>query len=135
MAGGHNSIAHPRKRLVLVVDDDSRVRESLADLLSASGIGTVCFSSAGALLDSDALANSHCVISDVRMPGIDGWKLQEIVSATHPHVLVIFISSFKDQQAAERAFARGAFAFLYKPFDGEELLGIVEAALSQVADS
>jgi FixJ family two-component response regulator len=135
MAGCRKATDSQIRRLVLVVDDDSRVRESLADLLSASGIEARCFSSAQALLESGALVDSQCVITDVRMPGIDGWELQERVAAISPHVLMVFISAFKDQQAAERAFALGAFAFLYKPFDGEELLGLVEAALSQAADS
>lgn len=135
MAACTKSMDLPTRRLVLVVDDDSRVRESLADLLSASGIEARCFSSAGALLDSSALADSQCVISDVRMPGIDGWELQRLVSAMHPHILIIFVSAFKDQKAAERAFALGAFAFLYKPFDGEELLRLVEEALSRATEA
>jgi FixJ family two-component response regulator len=67
------------------------------------------------------------------MPGIDGWELQKFVAAAHPHVFIIFISAFQDQQAFERARALGAFAFLYKPFDGEELLRTVASALSQFA--
>ena len=122
------------ERLVLVVDDDSRVRESLRDLLGSAGIDALCFSSAEALFHSGALARSGCLITDVRMPEIDGWELQKFVAAAHPHVFIIFISAFQDQQAFERALALGAFAFLYKPFDGEELLRTVESALSQSAE-
>jgi FixJ family two-component response regulator len=121
------------ERLVLVVDDDSRVLESLRDLLGSAGLDALCFSSAEALVDSGALARSCCLITDVRMPGIDGWELQKFVAAAHPHVFIIFISAFQDQQAFERARALGAFAFLYKPFDGEELLRTVASALSQFA--
>jgi FixJ family two-component response regulator len=121
------------ERLVLVVDDDSRVLESLRDLLGSAGLDALCFSSAEALFDSGALARSCCLITDVRMPGIDGWELQKFVAAAHPHVFIIFISAFQDQQAFERARALGAFAFLYKPFDGEELLRTVASALSQFA--
>jgi FixJ family two-component response regulator len=121
-------------RLVLVVDDDSRVRESLADLLNSTGIQTLCFSTAEALVSSGALAHSRCVITDVRMPGLDGLELQWLIVATEPGVRIIFISAFQDQQTVERARASGAFAFLYKPFDGEELLSTVEAALSQAAE-
>jgi FixJ family two-component response regulator len=123
------------ERFVLVVDDDSRVRESLTGLLGSAGIRVLCFCSAEALIDSRALAKSSCLITDVRMPEIDGWELQKRVARTHPHVFIIFISAFQDQQAFQRAFALGAFAFLYKPFDGEELLRTVEAALSQSAGS
>jgi FixJ family two-component response regulator len=121
------------ERLVLVVDDDSRVRESLRDLLGSAGLDALCFSSAEALYDSGALARSACLITDVRMPEIDGWELQRFVAAAHPHVSIIFISAFQDQQAFERALALGAFAFLCKPFDGEELLRTVASALSQSA--
>jgi FixJ family two-component response regulator len=121
------------ERLVLVVDDDSRVRESLRDLLGSAGLDALCFSSAEALLHSGALARSGCLITDVRMPGIDGWELQNFVAAVHPHVFIIFISAFQNQQASERALVLGAFAFLYKPFDGEELLRTVESALSHSA--
>jgi FixJ family two-component response regulator len=121
-------------RLVLVVDDDARIRESLADLLNSTGIHTLCFSSADALLTSGALANSRCVITDVRMPDLDGMELQKLILARDPSVRIIFISAFQDQQTVEIARASGAFAFLYKPFDGEELLSTVEAALSQAAE-
>jgi FixJ family two-component response regulator len=121
------------ERLVLVVDDDSRVRESLRDLLGSAGLDPLCFSSAAALFDSGALARCRCLITDVRMPAIDGWELQKFVAAAYPHVFIIFISAFQDQQAFERAFAIGAFAFLYKPFDGEELLRTVNSALTQSA--
>ena len=123
----------PKERLVLVVDDDSRVRDSLRDLLVSAGVDALCFGSAEALVRSGALARSSCLITDVRMPEIDGWELQKLVAATYPHVFIIFISAFQDQQAFERARARGAFAFHYKPFDGEELLRTVESALSQSA--
>jgi FixJ family two-component response regulator len=118
------------ERLVLVVDDDSRIRESLRDLLGSAGFDALCFSSAEALFDSGALARSGCLITDVRMPEIDGWELQKFVVSVYPHVFIIFISAFQDQQAFERALAFGAFAFLYKPFDGEELLRTVASALS-----
>jgi FixJ family two-component response regulator len=121
------------ERLVLVVDDDSRVRESLRDLLGSAGLDALCFSSAAALFDSGALGRSGCLITDVRMPEIDGWELQRLVAAAHPHVSIVFISAYQDQQTFERALALGAFAFLYKPFDGEELLRTVASALSQSA--
>jgi FixJ family two-component response regulator len=119
---------------VLVVDDDARVRESLADLLNSSGIQTLCFSSTDALLTSGALAQSRCVITDVRMPGLDGLELQKLIVSRDPSIRIIFISAFQDQQTVESARASGGFAFLYKPFDGEELLSTVEAALSQAAE-
>jgi FixJ family two-component response regulator len=120
--------------LVLVVDDDVRVRESVADLLSSGGIDTLCFASAETLLRSNALRSARCLITDIRMPGIDGWELHRRVSQTHPQILAIIISAFQEQHAQEHARSVGAFAFLFKPFDGEELLRTVEAALLHAAD-
>jgi len=119
--------------LVLVVDDDARVRESIADLLSSGGIDTLCFASAEALLDSDALHDARCLITDIRMPGIDGWELHRRISQTHPQIFTIIISAFQERHAQEHARSVGAFAFLFKPFDGEELLRTVEAALLHAA--
>lgn len=121
-------------RLVLVVDDDARVRESLADLLHSAGIQALCFGSGQALLSSKALDASTCLITDVRMPGMDGWQLQQLLAFTHPGILIIFLSAFQDPDAVECARRLGAFAFIYKPFDGEELLRIVESALLQLSD-
>jgi FixJ family two-component response regulator len=118
---------------VVVVDDDARVRESIADLLSSDGIDTLCFASAETLLDSDALHSARCVITDIRMPGIDGWELHRRISHAHPQILTIIISAFQEQHAQEHARSVDAFAFLFKPFDGEELLRTVEAALLYAA--
>jgi FixJ family two-component response regulator len=119
--------------LVLVVDDDARVRESLQDLLSSAGIDTLCVASAEALLNSDTLRSARCLITDIRMPGIDGWELHRRVSQAHPQILTIIISAFPEQHVQEHARSVGAFAFLFKPFDGEELLRTVEAALLHAA--
>ena len=123
---------HPAQ-LVLVVDDDSRVRESLNSLLSAAGIHSIPFSSGEELIHSLALRDAGCLITDVRMPGMDGWELQRRGAATYPHVPIIFLSAFQDQEAFERACKLGVFAFLYKPFDGEELLRVVKGALGRIA--
>jgi FixJ family two-component response regulator len=133
MAMCNRSAEKSTRRLVLLVDDDTRVRESLKGLFGSAGIETLSFDSGEALLRSNVLATSSCLITDVRMPGMDGWELQGLVSKIHPHVLIIFISAFQDSREVERAFALGAFALLHKPFDGEDLLRIVEAALSQSA--
>ena len=88
------------------------------------------FSSGGQVLESDALADAGCLITDVRMPGMNGWELFRSTVATHPLLPVIFVTAHQDEEALRRALDGGAFAFLYKPFDGEELLGTVEAALN-----
>ena len=116
--------------LVVVVDDDSRVRRSLETLLSSAGIEAQIFASGEEALLAADLAAASCLISDVRMPGIDGWELQRRTTAAHPGLPLIFVTAHRDDDAHKHALSMGAFAFFYKPFDGEELLLSVEAALT-----
>jgi FixJ family two-component response regulator len=63
------------------------------------------------------------------MPGIDGCELQRRIASTRPALPVIFVTAHQDDEIRQNVLARGAVAFLYKPFDGEELLNIVDAAM------
>ncbi len=120
---------HRPNCIVAVVDDDPRIRESVADLLASAGIDARLFSSAEDLLKADELTLSCCLITDVRMPGIDGWELQKIARKQAPALPIIFITAHQDTLAHSRARDLGAFAILYKPFDAEELLALVESAI------
>jgi FixJ family two-component response regulator len=116
------------QRIVVVVDDDPRVRQALESLLSSAGTEVRVFSSGRQVLESDALTDAGCLITDVRMPGMDGWELFRRTADAYPFLPIIFITAHQDDDAVRRALNRGAFAFLYKPFNGEELLDAVEAA-------
>jgi FixJ family two-component response regulator len=116
--------------IVIGVDDDFRVRESLASLLESAGWTPVMFASAEDFLSSGVLARAECLISDVRMPGMDGLELQRRVRFERPTLPVIFITAHNNSEVRRRALADGAMEFLYKPFDGTELLQIIERALS-----
>lgn len=117
------------ERVVVVVDDDPRVRQSLEGLLNSAGIDVRVFSSSAEVLESGALDAADCLITDVRMPGIDGWELQRRTTGAYPLLPLIFVTAHQDEEAFRCALSGGAFAFLYKPFDGEELLRTVEDAL------
>jgi FixJ family two-component response regulator len=117
--------------VVVGVDDDVRVRESIARLATSAGYTAIMFPSAEALLASGALEGADCLISDVRMPGMDGLELQQRVRTESPRLPVILISGQLDEGVRERALHLGAVAFLYKPFDGEELLRVIQRALEQ----
>jgi FixJ family two-component response regulator len=69
------------------------------------------------------------------MPGIDGWELQRRTRSAYPLLPLIFVTAHQDDDALRRALSGGAFALLYKPFDGEELLRTVEAALNTYNDN
>jgi FixJ family two-component response regulator len=115
-------------RSVIVVDDDPRVRQSLEGLLSSAGFRIQLFGSAAEVLASGVLEHASCLITDIRMPGIDGWELLRRSAALYPDLPLIFVTAHHDETAPEQARASGAFAFFYKPFDGEELLRTVAAA-------
>ncbi len=114
--------------MVAVVDDDPRIRESIEALLSSAGFTACIFNSAEEVVDSNALATFCCLVTDVRMPGMDGWELQRITACRFPELPVIFITAHQDDIGYRQAIDLGAFGVLYKPFDGEELLLMVEAA-------
>ncbi|HEV8041206.1 MAG TPA: response regulator [Bryobacteraceae bacterium] len=117
------------KHLVVGVDDDFRLRESLKSLVESAGYAAAVYSSAEEFLRSGALAGATCLVTDVRMPGMNGIELQRRIRLDRPELPVIFISAHQDDEAREQALEDGAIRFLYKPFDGAELLGVIEAAL------
>ena len=113
------------------MDDDFRVRESLDSLLQSVGYQVVLFASAGEFLDSGILAHAACVITDVRMPLMDGIELQRRIRKLNPGLPVIFMSAHVNEETRKLAFKDGAIDFLYKPFDAAELLRVVQTALSR----
>jgi FixJ family two-component response regulator len=121
--------ADKQNRIVAVVDDDPRVREALEHLFDSAGIEHRSFASAEEALQYGGLESIDCLIADVRMSGIDGRELQQRLSARLPKLPLIFVTAHHDAEIRQDILSRGAFAFVYKPFDGEELLNIVDAAL------
>lgn len=123
-----------RKHLVIGVDDDFRLRESLKSLVESAGYTAAMYSSAEEFLQSGALSEATCLVTDVRMPGMDGVELQRRIRLERPKLPVIFISAHQDDEARKRALDEGAMKFLYKPFDGAELLRTIEAALKETRE-
>ena len=124
----NGEVARP---LIAAVDDDFRVRESIESLLESAGYSPALFSSAEEFLSSGTLAHAACVITDVRMPGMDGIELQRRIGAEQPGLAVIFISAHVNAETRLVALREGAYEFLYKPFDAAELLKVVQAALGE----
>ncbi len=121
------------KPVIAVVDDDSRVRESLASLIESAGFTARVFSLAKEFLQEDFVAGTSCLITDVRMPGMDGLDLQRCVRLERPELPVIFITAHHDDEVERCALAQGAAFFIRKPFDAEELLRAVKTALSEAS--
>ncbi len=122
------------RRIVAVVDDDYRVRESLASLLESAGVTPVVFASAEEFLQSATLKHVRCLITDVRMPGMDGLELQRRVRKERPTLAVLFITAHNDCETKQMAVSGGAIGFLRKPFDGAELLQIISRALEGMSN-
>ena len=116
--------------VVAAVDDDFRVRESITSLLESAGYAPLVFSSGEEFLQSGALAAAMCVITDVRMPGMDGIELQRRIRLERPRLPVILISARDDAEIRQKAIDEGAVDFLCKPFDDTDLLKIVQSALT-----
>jgi FixJ family two-component response regulator len=117
--------------IVVAVDDDFRVRESLESLVESAGYEPVVFSSAEEFLQSGTLTAATCVITDVRMPGMDGIELQRRIRLVRPELPVIFISAHNSTEARQKAIDEGAVDFLYKPFNAADLLAAIQAALTK----
>jgi FixJ family two-component response regulator len=117
--------------VVVAVDDDFRVRESLQSLIESAGYEPVVFSSGEEFLLSGKLASAICVITDVRMPGMDGIELQRRIRIERPELPVIFISARTSSETRQKALDDGAVDFLYKPFNSADLLAAIQAALAK----
>lgn len=119
--------------VVHLIDDDDGVRQALAFLLTASGFAVRVHESAAAFLDAIATVQPGCVITDVRMPGIDGLELQRQLKARRLSLPVIIMTGHGDVPLAVEAMKAGAIDFLEKPFDDEALLSAVRIALDRHA--
>ncbi len=104
--------------LVCVVDDDDAVRLSMGLLIETLGLPVQSFASALEVLsDEEALRRAHCLVLDVRMPGLSGVGLQERLGRLGRTLPIIFVSAHGDVPIVARAMREGAFDFLQKPFN------------------
>jgi len=116
-----------QKSVVAIVDDDPRVLESLEELLESAGHVARTFSSAKTLLNSKALAEIDCLITDIGMPGMDGFELQRVMGEKRPGLPVILITG--RHEIAELPYAQHN-RFFRKPFDTRALLAAIGDALT-----
>jgi FixJ family two-component response regulator len=126
-------LGYSAEHLVIVVDDDPKIRESLENLLKAAGFTAAVFPSAEETLQSGSLAQASCLITDVRMPGIQGLELQRLVKRDYPALPVIVITGHRDDHVRQNALSAGAASFLYKPFDPKTLLHAIHTGISSSA--
>jgi len=121
----------PSDAVVFIVDDDELIRDSLEQLIKSTGLKAETFSSAQAFLDVDLPDFASCLILDIRMPGLSGLELQNMLIKRGTLIPIIFITGHGTVPMSVRAMKAGAMDFLQKPFEDQELLDLVNQALVQ----
>ncbi len=117
------------KSMILIVDDEPKMARAVATALQRSGHSTLTAASAAQALELMAEHGADVVVSDRRMPGMDGMELLRRLRARWPELPVILITAYGEVRSAVEAMRQGAFDYITKPFDNDELRGQVERAL------
>lgn len=120
----------PQTKLVWIVDDDHSIRWVLEKALSKENITTESFDSGEAMLKQLSLNRPLAVISDIRMPGMNGLELLELIHAKYPGLPVIIMTAHSDLDSAVSSYQSGAFEYLPKPFDIDDATAIVHRAIA-----
>lgn len=115
--------------VIAVVDDDQSILRSLEYLLESADYAVRLFTSAAALLNSGHLAEIDCLISDIDMPGTDGFELLRLIEVARPGLPTILITGYPDRLKRLPPLEENKPRFFTKPFQGPELLAAVNDAL------
>ncbi len=113
---------------VWVVDDDTSIRWVIEKALQKSDLKTRSFANAAELLEALPDGKPDAILTDIRMPGMDGLEMLKKVQTTHPDLPMIVMTAHSDLESAVSAFHSGAFEYLPKPFDIQELIELVQRA-------
>ncbi|MDY7219266.1 response regulator [Denitrificimonas sp. JX-1] len=123
------------EQVVYVVDDDPGMLESTVWLLESIGLRAIPFISGQAFLESELQSSHACIILDVRMPGVGGLNVQEMLRAKNINLPIVFVSGHADVPIVVRAFRAGAIDFIEKPYNEQLLLDSVQQALSRFSSN
>ena len=123
-----------RQAKVWVVDDDSSIRWVLERALTQAAIDNESFEDAEQLLQRVDNEQPDVIISDIRMPGTDGLELLSLLSEKYPDLPIIITTAHSDLDSAVASYQRGAFEYLPKPFDLDEVIAVTERALAQAQE-
>ena len=121
----------PASKKVWIVDDDKSIRWVLERALLKEHLAPVTFENARDLLQRLSTDKPDVIISDIRMPGLDGLALLEEIKQKTPDVPVIIMTAFPDLDRVVSSFQGGAYEYLPKPFDIDELVGLVKRAMQR----
>ncbi|WP_371186924.1 nitrogen regulation protein NR(I) [Thalassotalea maritima] len=119
---------------VWIVDDDSSIRWVLERAFKSANISCASFSNADDILAALDVSQPQVIISDIRMPGMDGMTLLSIINDKFPELPVIIMTAHSDLDSAVNAYQGGAFEYLPKPFDIDEALSLTKRALTHAQE-
>ncbi len=120
---------------VWIVDDDRSIRWVLEKALNRAGINTLSFDNGEAVLKKLRTEHPEAIISDIRMPGMDGLELLSKISESHPGLPVIITTAHSDLDSAVASYQGGAFEYLPKPFDIDDAIATTERALMHAREN
>lgn len=119
---------------VWIIDDDRSIRWVLERALTRAGIETKCYENGDYALDDFYSDSPDVVISDIRMPGTDGFKLLQRFQTERPALPIIIMTAHSDLDSAVAAYQGGAFEYLPKPFDVDEAVAVTRRALAHASE-
>ncbi|MFG0252813.1 MAG: sigma-54-dependent transcriptional regulator, partial [Phycisphaerales bacterium JB038] len=116
---------------ILIVDDEFAIRDSLSNWFHKDGLAVQTADSGERALEIVAQQHVDVALVDIKMPGIDGIQLQERLQQSYPEIAVIIITAYATAETAIRALKNGAFDYVTKPIDPDEISHLVNRALEQ----
>jgi FixJ family two-component response regulator len=119
------------RALVLIVDDDERVRLAIQELVESVGLDAACFASTQELLESEAYERPGCLVLDVRLPGLSGLDFQQRLNSSGKTKPIVFLTGHADVPMTVQAMKAGAVDFLTKPFRDQCLLDAVKTGIER----
>jgi len=120
----------PSDPVISIIDDDESVRDAMESLVRSLGYAAATFASAEEYLRSERVRDSSCLITDLRMPGMSGADLQDVLIADGVTTPIIFVTASRDEGVRTRVLNAGAYGFLHKPFQEQRLIDCLNNALS-----
>ncbi len=120
--------------LIWVIDDDRSIRWVLEKALTRAGIAVKSFDSAQGIERLLLKQQPQAIVSDIRMPGIDGLELLERIRQKYPNLPVIIMTAHSDLDSAVSAYQGGAFEYLPKPFDVDTAVELVQRAVAHAGN-
>lgn len=120
---------------VWVVDDERSIRWVLEKALSRDGLEVTCFEDGQTMLSRLNTTQPDVIVSDIRMPGIDGLQLLERIKSRFPSLPVVIMTAHSDLDSAVSSIQGGAFEYIPKPFEVDEAVAVVNRAVAHLPDN